>query len=373
MSSTPSNPIKLAYSIADQNFARTKSIGILNFSSSLLAALARQPQRADVTALTNSTLTASVNLPERTAAKFFDYAADSGAGRMWWDQFGAYSAARATGAEWLFLPKGFASFARRCPLRLAVFVHDLMHDHYRRNHPGNVPITEEIYFKAALRASLRHAEIVFTPTDFTAQEIRRVCAENGWPTPGKIIRCGEGFSPVSETTGERRDIVVLAGKFPHKLTRLAVDFMSRWQKQSKFAHATHWVGSLPTGLELPALPGWKQHPRLSPEDFCECMSHARAVLFFSDYEGFGLPPVEAVLAGACPVYSEIPATREVMGGRGCAFDNGSYENFADALNRALVTSGEQLRRWGDELLARHNWNATVDCILTAMSGGDPAR
>ncbi len=97
------------------------------------------------------------------------------------------------------------------------------------------------------------------------------------------------------------------------------------------------------------------------------MGRARVVLFFSEYEGFGRPPVEAVLAGACPVYSDIPATREVMSGCGFPFDNADYQSFAAALRQALAAAPAQLRVWADELLALHNWDAVAGRIVVALS------
>jgi len=153
---------------------------------------------------------------------------------------------------------------------------------------------------------------------------------------------------------------------PHKLTRRAVELLSRWQRDNSFAEQMHWVGSFPERLELPAHPGWQRHARLPEAEFRALLARARAVVFVSDYEGFGRPPVEAVLAGACPVYSDLPVTREVMNGCGAPFENASYESFAAALSHALDTRPEQLRMWADDLLLRHNWNAVADRIVAAL-------
>jgi excinuclease ABC subunit C len=37
-----------------------------------------------------------------------------------------YNAARKTGNEWLFMPKGFVSFARRCPHKLVTYLPDIL-------------------------------------------------------------------------------------------------------------------------------------------------------------------------------------------------------------------------------------------------------
>ena len=64
-----------------------------------------------------------------------------------------------------------------------------------------------------------------------------------------------------------------------------------------------------------------------------------------------MPPVEAALAGACPVYSDIPVTREVMAGAGCSFLNDSYDSFADAMKKARTATPKEISDWADQLVA----------------------
>jgi len=361
----PAKKLSITYSLADQSFAHTKSIGILNVSVGLLRALARRTER--LTVLSNHSLEESFIPPAGVTVEQHDRAADRGLGRIWWDQFGAYAAARRTGNDWLFLPKGFASFSRRCPARLVTFVHDVMQDHYDRNYPDAVPSFEAAYFRAGFHASLRQSEIIITPSEFTLNEVNRVAGEKGWPVP-RLICCGEGFDrAAAPPVAERRDIIVLTSQFPHKLTHLAVEFLERWCRENPFGENIHWIGSLPKDLELPAGVNWQRHAILPEAEFRGLMARARVVLSFSDYEGFGRPPVEAALAGACPVYSSIPTTREVMGDCGCSFDNTSYESFSAALHRALEIDRGQLLAWAKVLSARHDWNVVADRVIAALA------
>lgn len=77
------------------------------------------------------------------------------------------------------------------------------------------------------------------------------------------------------------------------------------------------VGSLDLSVfgaassELP--PNVRTTGRLSDEEVAGLLRHARALVFPSLYEGFGIPPLEAMLAG-CPVLaSDIAPVREVCG------------------------------------------------------------
>jgi Glycosyl transferases group 1 len=364
-SRSPKNSI--TYSLAEQSFDRTKSVGIWNVSVDLLKALVQQPHCPPLTVLANGSIVEKLKLPPTVRTELYNKASRGGFARIWWDQFGAYSAARRTGNQWLLLPKGFASFLRHCPVSLAAFVHDVVQDHYDRNHPGAVPPLEATYFRRSFRATVLQAKVIFTPTEFTRAEIERVAGEQGWPLP-RLVCCGEGFhtsEPAPNT--QRRDVIVNAHPFPQKLTRRAIEFLGRWHKENSLAETIHWVGLFPKGLELPPMPGWQRRGRLPELEFRALMNQARIVLYFSDYEGFGRPPVEAVLAGAASVFSDIPATREVMGGCGYSFNNANYESFAAAFRKALTTPTDQIQAWAGQLLAKHNWNAVANRILTALN------
>lgn len=358
--------LSLTVSLADQDFARTKSLGIFNLSLGLTRWFAKGGRFSRLTVLTNPTLASSFAWPDGVKCETHKLALRGRLARLWWDQWGVYSAARRTGNDWLLLPKGFASFLRPPPLKLAVYVHDAMHDFYRRVHPGTVPALEQTYFRRALRASLQHACVVFTNTEFTAQEVRRLAAQAGLPPP-RVEVAGIGFErPAPVPVTERRGIVVLASPFPHKCTALAAEWLARWHRESGLADKVNWVGGLPAGLTLPKYPNWHRHERLPETDYRHLLAAARVLVFFSEYEGFGMPPVEAALAGACPVFSAIPAACEVMGDAGCAFANDDFESFRAALNSAFQVSREQIASWAETLLARHDWARVGERVVAGL-------
>jgi glycosyltransferase involved in cell wall biosynthesis len=364
-------PINLSYSLADQEFARTKSIGIWNVSTQLLEHLAARPQFGRITVFGNSAQS-EISWPGNVNVRTFDHVRGGKWSRLLWDQWGVYSAARRAGNAWLLLPKGYASFVRRCPVRLAVYVHDAMHDHYCRSYRPNPLARECVYFLRSLRAALRQARVVFTNSNFTAGEVDRLAREWNIHCP-RVCTAGIGFkSPPIEIQKRSNRILVLAGSAPHKLTALAVDYLSRWTAHQSELEVVDWVGSLPAGLSLPDLRGWKHQARLLPEDYTLLLQRAKVVVYCTAYEGFGMPPVEAALSGAVPVFSSLPPLREVMGDCGFAFANHAYESFADAMNRALTAPPEQLAIWRKELSQRHGWEQVAGRIAHALAAEESA-
>jgi glycosyltransferase involved in cell wall biosynthesis len=361
------NRLTLTFSVADQNFEQTKSIGIFNLSVQLAETLARRPEFEQFAVLTNHTLEGWLRLPPHVPLIRRDQAVAGRLQRILWDQWGVYRAAQGLGHDWLFLPKGFASFFQSCPVKLATCVADVVQEHYRHHYPRSMSPPEAWYFRQSLRGTIRHAKVIFTISDFTASEVARAAKEMG-VSPPPIRTIGIGFRrPTDPWRSKQNRVVVLVSPWPHKLTGLAIDYLARWQNQTGFDGAVDFVGRLPLRLELPGFPRWRHHPRLPEIEYRKLIAEAKALLYCSDYEGFGMPPVEAVLAGCCPVYSELPATREVMAGAGCPFSNADYESFSRALGTALQCSSDQLQVWREGLLARHDWNRVADRVVQSIS------
>ncbi|MFA6543563.1 MAG: glycosyltransferase [Limisphaerales bacterium] len=356
--------LRLTVSLADQLFTQTKSVGIFNLSLGLVEQLARRPEVSRLTVLANRTLAG--RLPDTLDVRWHDAPARGRLGRIWWDQWGVYSAAAGIDNEWLLLPKGFASFTRACPRRLAACVADTIHDFYRAHHPQATSTLERGYFVRSFWGTVRNAQVIFTISDFTGGEIARLADARGVQTP-PIHTIGIGFSRSGPSVVPKENrLCVLASPFPHKRTDLAVGWLARWQRESGFPGQVDWVGRWPAGLLPPDCQNWHQHERLPENDYRSLLARAKALVFFSEYEGFGMPPVEAALAGACPVFSDIPATREVMGECGFAFANTDYESFRLAMNSSLAVSRDQVEAWAERLLARHNWNRVLDRLVAGL-------
>jgi glycosyltransferase involved in cell wall biosynthesis len=358
--------LRLGFSIADQSLRHTKSVGILNVSLGLLRSLAQRPEFSELVVFTNSSLT----LPGSSAVKITTESHDAatrGWARALWDQWGVYGAVKKAGCDWLFLPKGYASFVKRAPVRLAVYVHDAMQDFYRSNYPKGYASIEKPYFARSYRASLRNADLVFTNSEFTASEVKRMAGQLGLRAP-RVVVAGVGFDPIPPSSAQKQDqITTLVSRWPHKLTKRALEWLGRWQTQRAYKGSVRLVGDLPAGVDAPSFANWKFSERLSDADFEDVLGRSKTLIYFSEYEGFGMPPIEGILRGTAPVYSNIAAMMESAGEAGFSFDNNSYDNFADAMDKALACPREQLASWAEELVQRHSWARVAERVATALS------
>jgi glycosyltransferase involved in cell wall biosynthesis len=109
---------------------------------------------------------------------------------------------------------------------------------------------------------------------------------------------------------------------------------------------------------------------LGDDDLAAIYSGAHALVFPSDDEGFGLPPVEALACGTPVAASDLPALREVLEDR-------AILRSVDDLD-GLVAAAEAARRpappppawtWSDAASA--TWEVYAEAALTA-AGSRPA-
>jgi glycosyltransferase involved in cell wall biosynthesis len=97
---------------------------------------------------------------------------------------------------------------------------------------------------------------------------------------------------------------------------------------------------------------------LQDEDLCTLYSSCAAFVYPSLYEGFGLPPLEAMACG-CPVAcSDRAALPEVVGGAARLFDPAEPEAIADAVAEVLDEPAPWVER-GLERAKRFSWEATA--------------
>ncbi len=108
--------------------------------------------------------------------------------------------------------------------------------------------------------------------------------------------------------------------------------------------------------------------RLTDAELKSLYTHARAYVFPSVYEGFGLPPIEAMLCG-CPVIAANAASiPEICGSAAAYFDPLSPESMREAMGRALRDDGwlNQLRVAGQVRAQCFSWHHAATGLLRQL-------
>jgi glycosyltransferase involved in cell wall biosynthesis len=111
------------------------------------------------------------------------------------------------------------------------------------------------------------------------------------------------------------------------------------------------------------LTGW-----IPREELYRLYARARAFIYPSTFEGFGIPVLEAMAAGIPLACSDIPPLREVSGDAALCFDPLNEDAIAAALER--IASDESLRRTlskaGPERARLFTWERAAEATLQAV-------
>ena len=110
--------------------------------------------------------------------------------------------------------------------------------------------------------------------------------------------------------------------------------------------------------------------RVSDEELVHLYNQAIGFIFPSIYEGFGLPPIEAMYCG-CPVLvSDIPVLREVCGKGAIYFNPYDKESIRNTIEKFLNfddNDKEQLRASGHENTQRFTWEKSAKHIMSLIN------
>lgn len=100
-----------------------------------------------------------------------------------------------------------------------------------------------------------------------------------------------------------------------------------------------------------------------PDDLLPALySGALAAPYLSVYEGFGLPPLEAMACGTPPITGNLTALPEVVGDAGIMVDPYDIDAISDALKKLIVddTLRQQLGEKGLQQALRFDWRKTAN-------------
>jgi len=291
----------------------------------------------------------------------------SAAARQLWEQFILPGLAGKAHVDILINPTNTA------PLRFARNVM-VIHDLAFLEHPEWFSRGFLRLYRAVVPRAARRALAVMTVSEFSKSGIVKLLAV----PPERVHVIYQGVDPVfrpvgrNEIEGVRRKFglarpyVLFVGSIaPRKNLAAAAAAFGLARKRLLAVHELIVVGArgfqfsnvdVPPGIRNVRAIGY-----VADEDLRALYAGADALLYPSLYEGFGLPPLEAMACGTPVVTSDCASLPEVVGDAALKVDPKDTEAIADAICRVITDRGlaSDLRRKGLERAKLFTWEETA--------------
>jgi len=288
----------------------------------------------------------------------------------WWEQTALRTAASREPLDVFFAPAYTAPLGLRVPLALTI------HDVSFLAHPEWFRPRERMRRRWLTRRSARSASIVFTDSAFSRDEILRHIPLD----PARLEVIAPGISPRHRADGRspatdplvlfvgsvfnRRRLPQLIAAFARvtagspKARLVIVGSNRTWPHQDLESIATSHGAA--ERVEVRSY--------VSERELAALYSRASLFAFLSEYEGFGLTPLEALAAGVPILVLDTPVAREVYGPAATYVPPAADEaQTAALLSAALGGSAETCAtlQHADAVLRRYSWD---DAAVRTLGG-----
>ena len=244
--------------------------------------------------------------------------------------------------------------------------------------PAEFSRFERLYMPRTIPASMRHSAAVIVPSAFTRAEVLALFelpAERVAVAPHGVdplfFEVPEGGPPAEPpyfaaigSSRPRKDLVTLVRAF-----KGVVEAHPEIRERLVITGEDPGAGGLrEAAVELRRAGRIVFTGHLDDRDLVRLYRDATALAYPSRYEGFGLPPLEAMAAGAPAAVADIPVMAEVTGEAAMRVAPADAAAWAEALRRLASDPAlrDRLSSEGREHARRFTWRNSARAIVAAI-------
>jgi glycosyltransferase involved in cell wall biosynthesis len=244
-------------------------------------------------------------------------------------------------------------------------VHDLIYEHQEKNQNSK---------KTSERKRIQGlVDQIITVSESTARDLKAFnpSASNKI----SIVHLAAAPSAIELEQGRNNTFLFVGNRGGYKNGNLAIQAFANLKAETKQDSQLLFVGGGPFDVDESEtihalnLEDSVQQRNLSDQELSHAYQTSTALVFPSSYEGFGLPPLEAMQAN-CPVIAQkVSSLPEVLGEWGHYFTNESIDELCALMKKAAQpksTEPSKIRQdLRDQQLRKFSWSKTANKTLLA--------
>ncbi len=257
--------------------------------------------------------------------------------------------------------------------KFIVTLHDLILFHYPTEKASTksrwVYWLKFFAYRFVLDSALARAKTIITVSQFTKSDI----AENYPEVLEKVVVTKEAAEPFCYIPTEgvhdilKPYLLYVGNAYPHKNLSIFLAVAKRFSEvrfvlvgKEDFFYRALKLAVVEAGIGNVVFAGYVSDPELGG-----LYKNATAYVFPSLYEGFGLPPLEAMQYGAPVIASDRGSLPEILGEAALYFDPTEEEDLCNKIEHILRDSAlrEKLSLEGYRQVAKYSWQRMAKLTL----------
>jgi glycosyltransferase involved in cell wall biosynthesis len=249
-----------------------------------------------------------------------------------------------------------------------------IHDLISLRFPDTYPV-QASYFRQVIPRHLKRCRAVFTVSETTRQDVHD---RYGFPLGAiHVVPNGvdpQAFRPPAQGAPREAFLLMVGASFSHKNVEELLDRGALWKSRYTLVIAS-CRGDYRRRLEaVVAERGLTERVRfldyVTPTELVSLYQRCAAFVYPSRWEGFGIPPLEAMACGAPVIASDIPAHREVLGSAATLVRLGDTAAWEAALG-SLDRPREPAATAGLPPHERYTWARSAEALVAALTAIEP--
>ncbi len=264
-------------------------------------------------------------------------------------------------------PSHLGPFGVPKEIKKVTLIHDLTPILYPKYHQNKSARTHRLL----LPRIFKNSDLILTPSDRTKQDIKNYYNPK---SPIETIHAGINQNVIRSKNRPIKEpyILYLGTIEPRKNLQMLAEVYKELKRKKNIPHKLVLVGGI--GWKIKSILPELQNKDIIMTDYIpeseksKWYQHAEMFIYPSFYEGFGLPPLEAMSYGIPVICSTGGSLKEIYQENALMFDPHNREELKSQIKRLIEnpTLKNEYSKKGKEFASKMTWKNTAQKTLTAI-------